>query len=849
MQITVRRPTRSPWRGRTPSPKQLHIMESVRKRLRHLPNNYTCTMPRMALGLQMGATLLCTALVRKRHAELDLFNDNKYMWNNLINRHRDVGPFLILPADLTLYNDAIVDDKERRQLTRFVAEEARRQRKERERDLTKPKRETQRQMAMNNEGCKASAAIFFDLIGTLVDQTPRGFTLRSGATEWMRLASDYRFGILCDMGPGRHRNIQRVLEEVGVYENFTPELIINASDLPCRLPNRRAFAVAAALAEVEVDRCLFVTNDKRLRPAALAAGMRVENLSSSVSSRAPMGDSIVNDNGGLSATTPLAAAKAAVAEPMAPLLAGEVDVDNGPTFILRGRIVTMNGLNEVIENGRVVVSHGKIACLLNADQPLPPQFNSVPEVLTGGTIYPGLIDLHNHFVYNVLPLWVVPERYQNRTQWPREREYVSNVSLPIRALAGYSRTARSIVRYVEAKALIGGTTTGQGIRTRVQGGIRLFHGAIRNVEETNDDRLPEAGTLVPNLQNNPEAIESFRRALETRTAYFYHLCEGVDTGTRRYFTQLIENDLLRKSLVGIHALALKPEDFHALADQGAKVVWSPFSNLLLYGQTLDLAILKESGLLFSIGSDWSPTGSKNLLQELKVARHVVKSQGAGFNSRDLVRAVTADAAAVTGWQRHLGVLKAGAMADFLVIDGAGGDPYDHLIDATEADVKLVVVHGVARYGDRDFMQTLNVVPERPPEPLLVGGKQKAFQLFNPDSELSDLTVRDASEILRDAMADLPAFLAAVESDNARMISLGVERPQPFVLELDNEYAPNPNDLLEIPAEPDLLADRDNIANSIDLDSFVVNSDNYWPLIEAQNNISDELKRALKEAYQ
>ncbi|MFE6076746.1 amidohydrolase family protein [Paenibacillus sp. NPDC057886] len=522
-----------------------------------------------------------------------------------------------------------------------------------------------------------------------------------------------------------------------------------------------------------------------------------------------------------------------------------IDVDTGPTFVLRGSVVTMNDLNEVIENGRVVVSRGKIACILEAGQSLPPEYNSVPEILTDGTIYPGLLDLHNHFVYNVLPLWGVPERYQNRTQWPRKREYVSNISLPIRVLAGYSRTARAIVRYVEAKALIGGTTTGQGIRTRVQGGIRLFHGAMRNVEETNDDRLPEAGTLVQNLQNNSEAIKNFRRDLETHTAFFYHLCEGVDTSTRRYFTQLIENDLIRKSLVGIHALALKPEDFNTLADQGAKVVWSPFSNLLLYGQTLDLATLKESGVRFSIGSDWSPTGSKNLLQELKVARHVVESQGAGFNSRGLVRAVTADAAAVTGWQQHLGVLKAGAMADILVIDGTGGDPYDRLIDATEADVKLVVVHGVARYGDRDFMETLNVVPEQAPEPLLVGGKKKAFQLFDPDSQLADLTVRDASEILRDAMADLPAFLSSVKNDNARLISLGVEHPQPFVLELDNEYAPNPDES----SAPGLSADWDNIAKSVDLDSFVVNSDNYWPLIEAQNNISDELRRVLKEAYQ
>jgi len=728
-------------------------------------------------------------------------------------------------------------------------------------------------MADHNEGSRASATIFFDLTGTLVDQTPQGFTLRNGGADWMSLASDYRLGILCEAGPGRRRDIQRALEEVGVYEHFTRELIINASDLPCRLTDRRAFAVAAALAEVEVGQCLFVTNNRKLRPAALAAGMRVESLAPPEPSLPPRA-AVSIDTGRLPTLTPQAfsiqpgrtsvsidageapptslladTAGSAVAEPIAVLLAGEIDEDSGPTFILRGRVVTMNSANTVIENGRVVISRGKIASLLDAGQPIPTQFNSAPEIETGGTIYPGLIDLHNHFVYNVLPLWAVPRQYKNREQWPREKVYGSNISLPVRALAGYSRTARAIVRYVEAKALIGGTTTGQGIKTRVQGGIRLFQGAMRNVEETNDNRLPEAGTLVPNLQNNPEAIASFRRALATRKAYFYHLCEGVDSGTRRYFTQLVENELISGPLVGIHALALSPEDYGALADEGAKVVWSPFSNLLLYGKTLNLAALKESRVRFGIGCDWSPTGSKNLLQELKVARYVVESQEAGFDSRDLVRAVTADAAAIAGWQQYLGVLKVGAMADILVIDGAGGDPYDLLIDATESDVKLVTVHGVARYGDRDLMQILNVTPEQPIETLSVAAKQKAFQIFNPDSELADLTVRNAREILQEAMADLPAFLETIGNENGRLLSLGVENPQPFVLELDNEYVPSPDDLLEAPAESGLLADWNNIASSIDLDSFEVNSEGYWAIIDAQNNISDELKGALKNAYQ
>ena len=43
---------------------------------------------------------------------------------------------------------------------------------------------------------------------------------------------------------------------------------------------------------------------------------------------------------------------------------------------------------------------------------------------TGGTIFPGLIELHNHLSYNALPLWSpVPKRFTHRGQWPNHKDY------------------------------------------------------------------------------------------------------------------------------------------------------------------------------------------------------------------------------------------------------------------------------------------------------------------------------------------------------------------------------------------------------------------------------------------
>jgi cytosine/adenosine deaminase-related metal-dependent hydrolase len=532
------------------------------------------------------------------------------------------------------------------------------------------------------------------------------------------------------------------------------------------------------------------------------------------------------------------------------LAASPVDEDRGPTFVLRGRVVTMARPGEVIADGRVVVSQGKIAAVLRAGEDLPEPFTAAPEVVTAGTIYPGLIDLHTHLAYNALPLWRVPRAYQERKAWQDSPAYKSQVQLPGRVLAGYAKTARALVRYVETKAIIGGTTTAQGLRTKVEGGSSLFHGALRNVEITGDSRLPEAGTLVPTMRTDPQGVARFRDRLAALSAsggsYFYHLSEGLNDNAHRTFADLQNFDLLHAPLVGIHCLALAPEDLRKASDAGVPVVWSPFSNLLLYGRTLNLAALEASSARFSIGSDWSPTGSKNLLEELKVARFEARRQAAHITSEDLVRAVTAAAAEIVGWQRHLGTIAVGMLADLLVVSGSDGDPFDHLIDARERDVRLVTIHGAARYGDPGMMRLLTD-PSRPPERCAVDGRPMAVDVATPSSPLADLTFASARAILTDAVADLRATRQQALSDGARLTAMGWDA-QPFLVELDNEPVETQEDEQTDPLEATLAADWDRMVDHTDLDAPEVDGAAYWDRLMDQANLSAELKETLLNAY-
>jgi 5-methylthioadenosine/S-adenosylhomocysteine deaminase len=664
---------------------------------------------------------------------------------------------------------------------------------------------------------------FLDFEGVLFDHYESGWRARDVLPLLSRTSKDHRLGLLCNLP--RHYDagtFRLLLRDHGFEAWFDPELILFASALPTPLPDRRAFAVAAALAGAKPENLTYITANPKFSAAAEENGWH---------------------------TAPLAAPAAATVlgvetEAEAPgLEIFVVDEDTGPTFVLRGRIVTLDASNRVLSGGKVIISKGKIAAVLETAQAVPAEFATVAVIDTGATLYPGLIDLHNHMPYNVAPLWSVPRSYTNRNQWRTNADYKRSVANPVVALAQHTPTAKALVRYVEAKALVGGVTTGQGMRMKEQGVTKHFVGAMRNVEATDDPRLPEAATRVPDINpNRREDVDSFRRNLDRATAFFYHLSEGTDDAARRHFLDLKGNDLLGAALVGIHALGLQRADLDDLAAKGGKVVWSPLSNLLLYGATVKLNDLLQSGVNFSLGCDWSPSGSKNPLLELKVARWVAQQQGAALTARDLVGLVSDKAASVVGWAKQLGSLADGKLADVLAIAGETGDPFEHLINARERQVQLVIVHGVPRYGDETLMQALQPGPGTQLESVMIDGVAKRFFLQHPLSTLNDLSFGAARDRLEDSMNNLKSF---VEQTSGLLAVPAAQDSFRLVLDMEDEHDSDTSGFAD--AAVLALAPND-VAGSVVLDPVAVNDSIFWNTMSTERNLPAGLVAAVQPFY-
>jgi hypothetical protein len=268
------------------------------------------------------------------------------------------------------------------------------------------------------------------------------------------------------------------------------------------------------------------------------------------------------------------------------------------------------------------------------------------------------------------------------------------------------------MKYIEMKSIVGGTTAAQGGPSNPDDSYASI--LARNIEDYNFQR-DEIHTKVTELTSDyvGNHIKTGNSSGEL-DAWFIHIAEGVDERSRAEFDILVQNNLLVGELVLIHGVALGEQEFTKMAEVGATLVWSPLSNLLLYGQTADIAAAKEAGVHITLAPDWAPSGSKSPLHELKVADLWDDEKlGDIFTDYEMVEMVTSGAALATNWQAEVGTLVPGTAADLVVVDNIHANPYRNLIDAIDPDVRLSVVGGLALYGDEDLMTALNGADHEP----------------------------------------------------------------------------------------------------------------------------------------
>jgi hypothetical protein len=248
-------------------------------------------------------------------------------------------------------------------------------------------------------------------------------------------------------------------------------------------------------------------------------------------------------------------------------------------------------------------------------------------------------------------------------------------------------------------------------------------GLLRNLDSNNQEGLnqkavkfdtfplDDSGGTRRGMDCNYGGDPATAASIAQYDSYEPHTAEGIDQTARNEFLcqssteydtmapGLSQNIATSKTAM-IHGIGLQPQDYGTMAAAGTALIWSPRSNITLYGDTARVSVASRMGVEIALGTDWMPTGSMNLLRELACADSFNKSYlNNYFTDRDLWQMVTINAASITATDDAIGVLSPGKVADISIFAIHGKSPYRGVIEAEPKDVALVLRGGKPLYGD------------------------------------------------------------------------------------------------------------------------------------------------------
>jgi 5-methylthioadenosine/S-adenosylhomocysteine deaminase len=389
-------------------------------------------------------------------------------------------------------------------------------------------------------------------------------------------------------------------------------------------------------------------------------------------------------------------------------------------LLLTGTVVTP----DTVVDGAVLVEGDTITCVdtVAACMALPGAIGATV-IDTHGVIAPGLIDTHNHILFDVFDGtdWLPSKVYQDHDQWTAEARYIAMLDVK-QCLANDSQgkptwcpntpygTATGSLRcemdkWGELKGLISGTTSIVGLPGT---SAACFGSIARSIDvsqnELSTDTVQTSALFPP---SNPDGVCANFAAGKT-TAFLAHVGEGIDAKAQGEFAKLgsmttTPNCLYAPQTAITHGVAFTAADFATMAQHQMKLIWSPQSNVTLYNATADIPSALDAGVTIAIAPDWSMGGSVNLLDEMRFADAYDDAHFANrLAAKDLVQMATTHAATALALDSRLGSLAPGMLADLAVYAGDTSQPYDTILAAKPAQVSLVMVGGARLYGDPEL---------------------------------------------------------------------------------------------------------------------------------------------------
>ncbi|MBX2798150.1 MAG: thrombospondin type 3 repeat-containing protein [Myxococcales bacterium] len=375
---------------------------------------------------------------------------------------------------------------------------------------------------------------------------------------------------------------------------------------------------------------------------------------------------------------------------------------NSDTVVLSGVVLTPKGpiAGEVVYDR----STGLVTCVSEDCGETDAEV-----ICTEGVISPALINTHDHTQFGVVGPWRHADLYGDRYGWQSDGRYFDFREAYDGMIDDWFCES---VKWAELRMIVSGSTSVAG-----SAGDQCIEVLARNLDEgfgahgiPSYDLSFNSGR-VTNLDEGDAAALVDDLASGRLEASLHHVAEGVDGRVRNEIDWMFGIGAVGPGEMFIHATDATTGQLAQMASTTTGIVWSPRSNLDLYGGTTPADVADRVGVPVILGPDWTWSGSNRVTAELQCAMDYLSARDSDLSDQDVFDWVTLDAAVMLGLQGQLGMLVPDAQADISVFPFSR-QPYRSVIEAGYDDVKLVIIAGDARYGEPDWVTELNASPLR-----------------------------------------------------------------------------------------------------------------------------------------
>jgi hypothetical protein len=369
---------------------------------------------------------------------------------------------------------------------------------------------------------------------------------------------------------------------------------------------------------------------------------------------------------------------------------------SGSKIVLRGDVL---GTDKVWEGGSVVVD-GHSITYVGCD---PDLTGATVITCPNSVISPGLINAHDHISYNnQKPDSWGAERFDHRHDWRKNKNGHTN----------HNAKSSSNNDSAELRQVMSGTTSvfGSGIN----------EGLLRNVdkEKIHGNSYPTYQTFPLGDSKDGNMVDNGCSSYKYNTGnqnynFGPHIGEGINQAALNELRCLSgegsgAKDIFNKKLAIIHGVAATPAIIQKMANKGSSLIWSPRSNISLYGDTANVVAFKNMGVNIALGTDWVASGSANMLREYACADFLNTTYyGGQFSDFEIWKMGTINAAKALGLDPVIGALASGKVADIAMYAKTDGrKAHRAVISAENKDVLLVMIDGKFVVGDESISSVM-----------------------------------------------------------------------------------------------------------------------------------------------